>query len=110
MCTGAGRRSFLTAQPCIEGTVSRRASNLVQPKGRRLGMTRPDWLFQHLGVMGLKCTVTGGGTTGCMHSKPQGFSTQPIVQPVTSMSVVSGSSKGYIGIHGAFGHITRGVR
>ena len=81
MCTGAGWRSFLTTQLCIEGTVSRRAPNLVQPMGWRLGVTWPDWLFQHLGVMGPKCVVTGGGTTGRMHSKPQGFSTQPIVQP-----------------------------
>ena len=110
MCTGVGRRSFLTAQPCIEGTVFCRAPNLVQPTGWRLGMTQPDWLFQHLGVMGLKCAVTGGGTTGHMHSKPQGFSTQPTIQPVTGMSVVSCLLKRYIGIHETFGHITQGVR
>ena len=45
-----------------------------------------------------------------MHSKPQGFSTQPIVQPVTSMSVVSCSLRRYNGIHETFGHITQGVR
>ena len=81
MCTGVGRRSLLTTQPCIEGTVLRRVPNLGQHMGQRLGTTRPDWLFQHLGVVGPKCVVTGGGAMGCMHSKPQGFSTQPIAQP-----------------------------
>ena len=90
MCTGAGQRSFLTAQLCIEGTVSHRAPNLVQPTGRHLGMTWSDWLSQHLGVVGPKCIVTGGGATGRMHSKPQGFSTQPIAQPATSMLVLAG--------------------
>ena len=80
-CMGVGQCSFLTAQLYTEGTVSHRAPNLVRPAGRRLGMTRSDWLSQHLGVMGLKCVVTGGGATGRMHSKPQGFSTQPIAQP-----------------------------
>ena len=64
--------------------------------GRRLGVTRSDWLLQHLGAMGLKCVVTGGGATGRMHSKPQGFSTQLITQPVTSMLVISVPSKQYI--------------
>ena len=34
--------------------------------------------------------VHGGGATGRMHSKPQGFSTQPIAQLVTSMLVLVG--------------------
>ena len=111
MCTGAGRRSFLTAQLCIEGTVLRRAPNLVQLMGWRLGMTRPDWLFQHLGVMGPKCAVTGGGATGRMHSKPQGFSTQPIAQPahwhVSSQRV---SEMLHSSTWRKSGHNARGVR
>ena len=39
--------------------------------------------------MGPKCTVTGGGTAGRLHSKPLGFSTQPTVQPVKGMLVSS---------------------
>ena len=80
-CTGVGQRGFLTAQPYTEGTVLHRAPNLVWPGGQLLGMTRPDWLSQHLGVVGPKCIVMGGGATGRMHSKLQGFSTQLIAQP-----------------------------
>ena len=58
-------------------------------QGQRLGMTRSDCLSQHLGAVGPKCAVTGGGTAGRLHSKPLGFSTQPAVQPVKGMLAYS---------------------
>ena len=111
MCTGVGRRSFLTTQPYTEGTVLHRAPNLVWPGGQLLGMTWSDWLSQHLGVVGPKCVVTGGGATGRMHSKPQGFSTQLTAQPahqhVSSQLVIFSLHSNTMR---ALGHNTCGAR
>ena len=58
-------------------------------QGQLPGVMRSDWLSQHLGAVGPKCAMTGGGTAGRLHSKPLGFSTQLTVQPVKGMLVVS---------------------
>ena len=76
-----GRRSFLTAQPCTGGTVSHRrpiwaSTCWLAPRYDTARLTVPTF-----GGNGAETLPAGGGVTGRMHSKLQGFSTQPITQP-----------------------------